>query len=206
MTALDERPGRPSGAVGPDDEVPLHLMDLTVGCPRTAPERDVVDLDDSRSGQAVAQVGAVARPRAVQVDEHLGLGVEPAGGPDEGLEVDPVADAANRRSMPWCSWPSVRTRSEAPDSTISRTLSRSRIPARWVFSISSTERVSKTTESMPERASRWLSMRPAGTSAHDHDLRAGSACGTPGMGSSIAFARVTGRGRPRADATHPGRR
>ena len=92
MTVLDEPPGRPAGAVGPDHEVPLHLMDLTVAVLVPHP-RDVVELDDLCGGQAVAQVGTVTRPRAVQVDEHLGLGVEPAGGSDEGLEVDPVADA-----------------------------------------------------------------------------------------------------------------
>jgi len=67
-------------------------MDLTLAALVPHPS-DVVELDDFRGGQAVAQVGAVARPRAVQVDEHLGLGVEPAGGSNEGLEVDPVADA-----------------------------------------------------------------------------------------------------------------
>ena len=38
--------------------------------------------------------------------------------------------------MPSCSSPSRSTRSETPESTSSRTLSCSRIPARWVCSIS----------------------------------------------------------------------
>src|SRR5688572_5215406 len=64
--------------------------------------------------------------------------------------------------MPWCSWPSRRTRSETPVSTSIRTLSRSRMPARTVSSISRRLRLSTTTESMPDVASRCDSIRPAG--------------------------------------------
>src|SRR6478752_3503879 len=98
----------------------------------------------------------------MQIDEHVGLWVQPTGRPDEALEVDAVA----LPTEPQVDAPVLVAVGEDavghPDSTSSRTLSCSRIPARWVFSIVSTVRLSNTTVSMPARWSRWLSMSPAG--------------------------------------------
>ena len=69
---------------------------------------------------------------------------------------------SKRRMMPRCSSPTVLTRPSTPMSVSISTLGCSRMPARWVCAMVSGSRDSRTTLSIPCRASRWESIRPAG--------------------------------------------
>ena len=83
-----------AGAVGAHDEVGAHLVRPPVAIDVRHPRPVGVEVVHGRVGDPVAQVAAVTGAGGVEVDEDVGLRVEPHRGADQLLEVDAVALAA----------------------------------------------------------------------------------------------------------------
>ena len=83
-----------AGAVGAHDEVGGHLVRPPVAIDVRHPRPVGVEVVHGRVGDPVAQVAAVTGAGGVEVDEDVGLRVEPHRGADQLLEVDVVALAA----------------------------------------------------------------------------------------------------------------
>jgi len=92
LPALHQGTADAARTVRADHDVGGDLVSLLVVGVGDA--RLLVDVLDQGLGDAVPQVSAVPGAGAVQVHEDLGLGVEPAGGTDQRLEVDPVTETA----------------------------------------------------------------------------------------------------------------
>jgi hypothetical protein len=76
--------------VCPDEVVASHLPGDAVAVDE-GDHRLVPDLPDPRVAHPEADIPAITRSRVGQVDEDVGLGIEPHGRTHEMLEVDPVA-------------------------------------------------------------------------------------------------------------------
>ena len=119
-------------------------------------------LDDRGVADAEADVTAVAVPGVGQVDEHVGLRVEPHRGRRSGPRSrSGGCPPPKRRSMPRCSSPSRSTRSDTPARPAAgRCRARGCRPGRSLDLVRL--RWSTTTESMPARPAGADSISPAG--------------------------------------------
>ena len=86
--------------VGADQVVAAHLVGRAVRVAERDSRPSGVQIDDRRVGDPEAHVAAVAIAGPGEIDEDVGLRVEPDRGPDQRFEVDPRSPAPEREVDP----------------------------------------------------------------------------------------------------------